>query len=91
MKLKPVITEKSMSEAKEGRYTFLVSPKLTKHQIKKLVEDSFAVNVTNVWTILKKGSKKKTIRGRIRTIKPAKKAIVALKEKQKIDIFEVKK
>jgi large subunit ribosomal protein L23 len=46
MKLEPIITEKSMSAAKEGKYTFRVDRNVNKHQIKQLVEKVFGVNVT---------------------------------------------
>jgi large subunit ribosomal protein L23 len=91
MLLKPVLTEKSLSEAKKGNYTFWVGRGLTKNQIKRLVAEVFGVTVVNVRTINLRGEKKKTLRGRIRIIKPRKKAIVTLKEKEKIDLFEEKK
>lgn len=37
--LKPVITEKSMSQMDEKKYTFLVAPTATKSQVKEAVED----------------------------------------------------
>ena len=36
--LKPVITEKSMNQMADKKYTFLVNPKATKAQIKEAVE-----------------------------------------------------
>ena len=36
--LKPVITEKSMNQMAEKKYTFLVHPQATKSQVKEAVE-----------------------------------------------------
>jgi large subunit ribosomal protein L23 len=88
MKLEPILTEKSLRDAKEGRYTFRVDPGLTKHKIRKLVEEVFGVHVTKVRTIKEKGEVKRTVFGKKRVITPKKKAIVTLKEKEKIDLFE---
>ncbi|MGB6838757.1 MAG: 50S ribosomal protein L23 [Microgenomates group bacterium] len=88
MRLKPVLTEKSMSEAKEGIYTFWVEKSMNKNQIRKAVEDVFGVHVVKVRTINVAGETKRTFRGKKRTIKPRKKAMVTLKEKEKIDLFE---
>jgi len=38
IKLKPIITEKSLAEAKDGRYTFVVARNLTKPMIRAEVE-----------------------------------------------------
>lgn len=88
MRLKPVLTEKSMSEAKKGIYTFWVERGMNKNQIRKAVEDVFGVNVVKVRTINVAGETKRTFRGEKRVIKPRKKAMVTLKEKEKIDLFE---
>lgn len=89
--LKPIVTEKSMADAKTGKYTFHVSPSETKYTIKKLVEEMFDVHVKKVYTINMKEISKRTISGRKKTIKPVKKALVVLAEGEKIDIFETKK
>jgi len=91
MKLEPVITEKSLSLAKDGKYTFRVDRNVNKHQIKELVQSVFGVHVTKVRTIREPGKIKRTSRGRKRVIRPGKKAVVTLKEKEKIDLFEEKK
>jgi large subunit ribosomal protein L23 len=85
----PVISEKSMSDASKGRYTFKVAKQATKKEIKKEVEEKFKVNVLKTATISIKGrsSKKGTKRLEI-TLSPFKKAIVLLKEGQKISIFD---
>ena len=92
MKLKPVLTEKSMDEAKKGNYTFFVERNMNKRQIRKMIEEIFEVSVVKVRTMNVAGEVKRTNMGKKRIIKPKKKAIVTLEGKDKIDLFgEVKK
>ncbi len=92
MKFKPVLTEKSMSEAKKGNYTFFVERNMNKRQIRKMIEEIFGVSVVKVRTMNVVGEEKRTNTGKKRIIKPRKKAIVTLEGKDKIDLFgEVKK
>lgn len=91
MKLDPILTEKSLEEAKKGKYTFWVGRNMTKHKIKKLIGDVFGVSVVRVRTMNYVGETKKTNTGKIKRIMPRKKAVVTLKEKEKIDLFETKK
>lgn len=91
MKPEPVLTEKSLEQAKKGNYTFWVDRNLTKHQIKKLVGGVFGVSVIRVRTANIAGETKKTLAGVRRVVQSRKKAIVTLKEKEKIDLFEEKK
>ena len=87
--IRPVITEKSMSDMGEKKYTFLVHPEANKTQIKEAVEKMFeGTKVKSVNTINSDGKKKR--RGMVvgKTAK-TKKAIVALTEESKdIEIFE---
>jgi large subunit ribosomal protein L23 len=91
MKLIPILTEKSLELAKDGKYTFWVDRNSTKPQVKKLVSDIFNVAVANVRTINLAGETKRTMAGKKKIIKPRKKAVVTLKGKDKIDLFEEKK
>jgi large subunit ribosomal protein L23 len=91
MKIKPIITEKTTELAKSGKYTFKFAAKTTKNEIKKLIGKLFAVDVVGVRTISLHGEVKKTMSRRKKVVKPSKKAVVWLKEKQTIDIFETKK
>jgi len=90
MKLEPVLTEKSMKLAEEGVYTFYVDRRLTKNQIRQVVNETFDVHTVRVRTITVPGETKKTIRGYKKVVKSRKKALVSLQEKEKIDLFEVK-
>ena len=87
--IRPVITEKSMADMGEKKYTFLVHPEANKTQIKEAVEKMFeGTKVKSVNTINSDGTKKR--RGMVvgKTAK-TKKAIVALTEESKdIEIFE---
>ena len=91
MKLIPVLTEKSMKLVKSRGYTFWVPVNLNKFEIKKIIEETFGVNVISTKTINYKGRVKKNNRGKVKKIKAIKKAIVFLKEKEKIDLFEEEK
>ncbi len=91
MKIKPVFTEKSLNEAKKGRYTFLVPFVLTKEEIKKIVSSLFSVHVKKVSTVIYRGSVVKNFRGGTKRISDRKKAIVTLAEKEKIDLFTEEK
>ena len=87
---RPVITEKSMDEAGRGHFTFAVLQAATKIDIKKAVEGEFKVHVLSVQTLIAKGKRRRA--GKRRTEaegKPFKKAIVKLKEGERIDLFEV--
>lgn len=90
-KLKPIITEKSLSDSKEGKYSFLVDPGMNKQEIKKLINDTFGVNVKKVRTVNLIRRVTKTFTGKKKTIPARKKAVVVLAVKEKIDLFEEKK
>ena len=90
MKLIPILTEKSLNQAKKGNYTFWVDRGMSRYQIKKLVNGLYDVHVKRVRTINVSGETKRSLQGRKRIIQPRKKAIVILSEKEKIDAFVVK-
>ncbi|MGN0160111.1 MAG: 50S ribosomal protein L23 [Lachnospiraceae bacterium] len=87
--LKPVVTEKSMADMAEKKYTFLVSTEANKTMIKEAVEKMFeGTKVASVNTMNLDGKTKR--RGMIfgKTAK-TKKAIVKLTADSKdIEIFE---
>ena len=87
--LKPVITEKSMNDMSEKKYTFLVHPTATKIQIKQAVEKMFdGVKVDKVNTMNLDGKLKRRGRTAGKTAK-TKKAIVKLTESSNdIDFFQ---
>ena len=60
--LRPVVTEKSMADMSEKKYTFLVNPEANKSQIKEAVEKMFeGAKVKAVTTMNLEGKKKKAI------------------------------
>jgi len=88
--ISPIITEQSMVFVKQGKFSFLVAKGIDKKTIKKAVQDTFSVDVTDVDTIMQKGKSQKVGVRRMKKNTPAyKKAIVTLKEGQKIDIFDL--
>lgn len=89
--LAPVVTEKTVEDMKKGKYTFKVARSADKLSIKKSLEENFKVNIVNVATINMKEKKRKNMQGKRLRKAPYKKAIVALKEGQKIDIFNIQK
>ncbi len=85
--IKPVVTEKSMNLLVDNKYTFIVDNKANKTEIKNAVQNIFDVKVEKVYTMNIKGKPKRM--GRFEGRKPnRKKAIVNLKEGQKIRLFE---
>lgn len=86
--LAPVITEKSMQLVKSGKYTFRVSKTTDKKKIKKAIKDKFNVDAVKVSTINVK-PKRKSMQRHEYMVPGFKKAIVKVKDGQKIDLFEI--
>jgi large subunit ribosomal protein L23 len=90
--IKPVVTEKQtmITEKKANRVGFRVSPDADKFEIKKAIEDLYGVTVVKVNTMIYDGKRKSrytksgVISGKEASFK---KAIVTLKEGEKIDFF----
>jgi large subunit ribosomal protein L23 len=90
--IKPIVTEKQtlITEKKENRVGFRVSPDANKFQIKAAIESLYGVTVEKVNTMNYDGKRKSryTKSGVISGKEAAfKKAIVTLKEGQQIDFF----
>ncbi|CDQ21637.1 LSU ribosomal protein L23P [Halobacillus karajensis] len=86
---RPVITEHSADLMGEKKYTFEVSPKANKTEIKKAVEEIFGVNVASVNTMNLKGKFKRMGRyGGYRSDR--KKAVITLtQDSEELEFFEV--
>lgn len=83
----PVISEKSYQLIEHNKYTFKVDPRAHKTAIAQAVADIFNVEVIGV-NIIKMRAKPKRrglVRGRTNS---GKKAVVQLREGQKIEFFE---
>ena len=83
---KPLVTEKStyLQDAL-NQYVFLVHPEANRLQVKKAIEELFKVKVDKVRTMVRKGKPRKAF-GRPITTRPFKRAIVTLREGDKIDV-----
>ena len=89
MLLKAVITEKTMREAKDKRYTFAVTLASTKPEIKRLVENMFGVNVIKVQTLVMPGKSRRSRRmGAETRANDWKKAVVQINSKQSIGLWK---
>lgn len=84
----PLITEKlDLAREKLRQYSFLVDRDATKHDVARAVSSLFKVSVEGVRTHIIRGKVKRI--GRSIGKRPNfKKAIVTLKEGEKIDLFE---
>lgn len=88
--IKPIITEASIIDAKNGKFTFQVEFDANKTQIRKEIQDIYGVTVTGITTINSRSSKviatkfgRKTVKNKI------KKARVKLQKGQTIPAFEI--
>ena len=89
MKIKPILTEKSMNLAKKGKYSFWVDPSMRKPEIIKLINGLFGVHVKEVSSANYKRKVERSLFRKGLKVKPArKKAVVTLSPKEKIEIFE---
>lgn len=86
--IKPIITEHSMEQMQDKKYTFKVATKANKIQIKQAVEEIFHVKVSDVNTMIVLGKFKR--QGKNEGKRPDwKKAIVKLTPDSKtIEFFE---
>lgn len=84
--LSPHVTEKATALTEENKYIFKVWPRANKSEVRKAVEEVYGVNVEGV-NMLKAPNKERRVRGQIGHKKGYKKAIVQIKEGQKIEIL----
>ena len=86
--IKPVISEKSMDDAQNKKYTFKVAVDANKTQVKLAVEEIFGVEVSKV-NIMNYDGKVKRMGRNVGRTPDSKKAIVTLKESSKeIEFFQ---
>ena len=89
--LRPVITEKSMDQTSQSKYTFAVADTANKMQIRDAVEELFKVTVVSVNVSTTKAKEKSRNRRRGRQVgytSPGKKAVVTVKSGDSIEFFE---
>jgi len=84
----PIFTEKSLKMAKLGQYSFWVGRRANKMSLKAEIAKLFGVHVVGIRTVSTPPEAGRNARGiKFATVKN-KKAIVTLKDKEKIDLFE---
>lgn len=84
---RPVISERSMEQSAEKKYTFIVDKNANKSQIKRAIEEIFEVQVEKVNTMNYDGRQKRVGRS-VGTTASFKKAIVKLTaDSKEIEIF----
>ena len=87
--IRPVITEQSMTQAQDKKYTFIVAKNTNKTEIKKAVQEIFKANVEKVNTMNYAGKTKRMGRNEGKT-SSYKKAVVTLTAASKeIEFFGV--
>ena len=89
--LRPVISEKSLDQSTNNKYTFAVADEANKLQIKDAVEELFTVTVLHVNVLTTKRKEKSRNRRRGRQVgftSPWKKAVVTIKSGDSIEFFE---
>jgi len=82
---KPHITEKATYLKEKNVYVFKISPRANKVMIKKAIKDAYGVRPKKI-AIINIPSKKRFVRGKFGTKSGFKKAMVYLKEGDKIEI-----
>jgi large subunit ribosomal protein L23 len=82
-----VRTEKSTISEPQGKYLFLVAPTSNKIEIKRAVEQIYKVKVADVNTMIVRG-KFRRVRYQVGKTADFKRAIVTLKEGQKIEVVQ---
>jgi len=85
---RPLVSEKSIAGAEQGKYTFRVRKDANKIEIAKAIEQIFDVKVDKVNTLTVRGKKKRLGRYPEGKTPDWKKAMVRLKPGHKIEIFE---
>jgi large subunit ribosomal protein L23 len=89
--IKPVLTEKTLMLAQNGKFTFRVDQHAIKGQIAKVVSDLYQVKVTDVHVISMHGKTHRAGKKQVKIVLPNwKKAIVILKSGQTIAAFQIK-
>jgi large subunit ribosomal protein L23 len=84
---RPLVTEKITRLQAQDKYAFEVADGVNKMEIKQAVETAYKVNVTGVNVTTVRGKKKRMGRREIQTL-PWKKAVVTLKQGDKIEFFK---
>lgn len=88
--LKPVFTEKTLSQQETGKYAFWVKREATKGQILASFEAVFGIKPLNINTVLVKGKTKTNYKTRLPVKKSdLKKAIITVDKNKKIELLNL--
>lgn len=85
--LRPLVTEKATNLASENKYVFEVSPDANKVEVRKAIKNVYGLNPVSVNILNVSGKKIRFGKTSGRT-KNKKKAIVAFKKGEKIEVYE---
>lgn len=86
--LRPIVTEKSMTQTNDGKYTFEVRTTATKQEIAEAVAEAFKVDVVDVNVMTVRG-KSRRYGKRIGRKPDTKKAVVTVAKGQRIEKYFV--
>ncbi len=88
--LKPIITEKSLMEQEQGKYSFWVGIKANKNQIAEAFESLFGFKPLLINTLKVKGKNKTDWKKRLPIKKSdRKKALITISKDKKIDLLKI--
>lgn len=85
--INPIITEKSTEHQELGKYCFKVNKRANKKEVMRTIKDTFNVEPVSC-NIMNVRGKRKRVRYKMGYTPSWKKAIVTLKEGDKIELFE---
>jgi len=85
--VQPMVTEKSTLLQESGKYVFRVTQRANKGEVKQSIEAVFGVKVTDV-NICKIRGKRKRFGPRLKKMPDIKKAVVTLRQGDRIQIVE---
>jgi large subunit ribosomal protein L23 len=86
--LRPIITERSMRDMEENKYTFMVDKSANKIEIKKAVEELFGVSVEKVNVVNYMGKMRRMGRNVGRKASWKKAFVKLTEDSKKIEFFE---
>jgi large subunit ribosomal protein L23 len=88
--LKPIFTEKTLSQQEQGKHAFWVRKDATKGQIRDSFESVFGIKPMNINTIIVKGKVKTDWKKRLPIKKSdIKKAIITIDKNKKIELLKI--
>jgi large subunit ribosomal protein L23 len=87
--IRPIISEKNTMLNEQGQYVFEVSERANKIMVRQAVQELFKVDVTAVNMMHVSGKKRRSPKSRtIGVTRSWKKAVVSLREGQRIELFQ---